>query len=146
MEIYQNSFINSYKYDALFMVNLLKATDIVIHSNDFQHRTIFAFNEDINDNGDRFLYQFYLFNIEFNNNRIGSDGSVILEYIGILLKKRRIEVNSFVSDVANTNSKSTPAALFEISNCYYVVLRNFEIKTLVIPTISIVSEAYYMIA
>ena len=146
MKIYQNSFINSYKFDALFMVNLLKATDVVIHSNNFQHRTIFAFNEDINDYGDEFFYQFYLYNIEFNNNSITSDGSVILEYIGILLKKRRVEVNSFSSDIANTNSKSTPAALFEISNCYYVVLRNFEIKTLVIPTISIVSEAYYMIA
>jgi len=94
------------------MVNLLKATDIVIHSNDFQHRTIFAFNEDINNYGDEFLYQFYLFNIEFNNNSITSDGPVILEYIGILLKKRRVEVNSYVSDVANTNSKVAPAALF----------------------------------
>ena len=87
-----------------------------------------------------------MFNIEFNNNNIASDGPVILEYIGILLKKRRVEVNSFVSDVANTNSKAAPAALFEISNCFYIILKNFEIKILVIPTISIVSEAYYMIA
>jgi len=93
LDIYQNSFINSSKFDALFMVNLLKATDVVIHSNYFQHRTIFAFNEDINDYGDEFLYQFYLYNIEFNNNSIASDGSVILEYIGILLKKRRVQVN-----------------------------------------------------
>jgi len=75
------------------MVNWPNATDVVIHSNYFQYRTIFAFDEDINDYGDEFLYQLYLFNIAFNNNSIISDSSVILEYFGSLLKKRRVEIN-----------------------------------------------------
>lgn len=100
------------------MVNLLKATNVVINSNYFQLRTIFAYSDDTNDYGDIFKYQFYLLNIEFNNNSITSDGSIILEYIGVLLKKRKVQVSYFSSDMGNSNSKSTPAALFEISNCY----------------------------